>query len=74
MANKLLKLALFIMTLLSVISLSLTETHAECNARCYRENSQCCMEHPDVCGTKCFDEARKCYRECNNLIYLSAEK
>jgi hypothetical protein len=62
------KLALFLYTLLSIISLILAETHAECNARCYRENVACCDENPGKCGQICFDSARICYRACNNYL------
>ncbi len=74
MENKILKLVIFMITFLSLISFTLGETHAECNTRCFRENSECCRLHSDECGKRCFDEARKCYRDCNNLIYLTTDE
>ena len=74
MENKILKLVIFVITFLSLISLTLEETHAECNARCYRENSQCCSDYPNECGKRCFEEARKCYRDCNNLAFLTSDE
>ena len=68
-----LKLILIILTILSMISLSLSETHAECNARCYRENTQCCEERPNECGSTCYEAARKCYRGCNTLTFLYSD-
>jgi hypothetical protein len=49
------------------------ETPAQCKARCYHENNICCEQYKDECGTKCFEEARKCYSGCIHLSFLAEE-
>ena len=57
----------FFFIILSIINMIYTETPASCKARCYHNNSDCCILNPNQCVTKCYEEARLCYRDCNNL-------
>ncbi len=61
----------FLLVILSlVLSILTQETPAKCKARCYNENSNCCLNTPNECGGSCFEQSRNCYKACNNLKFL----
>ena len=64
------KMVLILLTILCIFSTSLNETPAKCKARCFHENEKCCLDIPKECGTTCYEAARHCYRNCNNLEFL----
>ena len=67
------KFSLILLILFTIAAICLAETHAECNARCYRENVACCDANPDQCGQLCYEAARKCYRACNDISKTYSE-